>query len=269
MKLPALLLLLACAPLQAVEKPEVLTTGEGLRFGIWPKKPAQPAPTLIVLSGKLEETLSSAYFRQSGDFLAKEGVLLVSVDLPCHGAEVRKGEPAGIAGWRTRLVAGEDVMADLAARLRKVLDHVIKTGMADPERIAALGTSRGGFSALHFAATEPRVKSVMAFAPVADLANLREFKGAEDHPMVKKVALNHLADALAGRAVWVVIGDRDDRVNTDSIITFARTATHAALAKKVSPLVDLHVIAEPKGHTVPAGYAEIGANWLRPKLVKK
>jgi hypothetical protein len=30
--------------------------------------------------------------------------------------------------------------------------------------------------------------------------------------------------------------------------------------------VDLHVIAEPRGHTVPAGYAELGAAWLRKKF---
>lgn len=259
-------LTLACATVHAADNFVRLTTPEGQAFGVWPTLPAKPAPTLFVLSGVYDETLSTSYFRQAGEFLEKDGVICVSVDLPAHGRDVRPGQSTGIAGWRIRLVAGEDVMADVTGRLRKVLDHLIKEGIADPERIAVLGTSRGGFTALHFAAVEPRVKAVMAFAPVADLANLREFKGAEDHPMVKKVALNNLADALAGRAVWIVIGDRDDRVNTDSIITFARTATNAALAKKVSPLVDLHVIAEPKGHTVPAGYAELGAAWLRPKL---
>ena len=121
--------------------------------------------------------------------------------------------------------------------------------------MAACGTSRGGFAALHFAAADPRVKCVAAFAPVTDLGALTEFRGAEQNPLVARLALEHRADDLAGRAIWLIIGDRDDRVGTDNVIRFARSVTAASLKNGETAHVTLHVVPEPKGHTTPAGAA--------------
>ncbi|MEQ1858692.1 MAG: alpha/beta fold hydrolase [Chthoniobacteraceae bacterium] len=261
------LLALASAALRAADVPEILATEDGVRFGLWPHRPAQAAPIVFVLSGAIDDSLTSRYFRQAAQFLIEDGIVCVSVDLPCHGQDSRPKD-SGLGGWRARAVAGNDFVADVTTRLRKVLDHLIKSGIADPQRIAALGTSRGGFVALHFAAADTRVKAVMGFAPLIDLAKISEFRGAEDDPLVQKLALEKQADALAGRSVWLVIGDRDARVSTDATIAFARAVTAASLAKSLPALVDLHVIAEPKGHTVPAGTAELGAKWLREKLLK-
>ncbi|MGE0755561.1 MAG: hypothetical protein AB7F89_01400 [Pirellulaceae bacterium] len=267
-----LLLALATAGLPSwwsigAERPaQLMTTTGGIVFGIWPDKPPRPAPTLFVLAASISETLESAYFRQAGEMLAREGWMLVSVDLPCHGREVRTGESAGLSGWRSRVDRGEDVMADVTQRLRGVLDYLLMERLADPARIAALGTSRGGFAALHFAATDPRVACVAGFAPVTDLAHLSEFRGAAELALVGQLALNRQADALAGRGVWLVIGDRDARVSTDSAIALARQVTASSLRLGRPARVDLHVIAEPKGHTVPAGYAELAAQWLRAQF---
>lgn len=253
----------------SVAQIEVFTTADGVRFGIWPKRPDKPAPTIFVLSGKLEDSLGSVYFRQAGEFLAKNGWLLVSVDLPSHGKEMRPRGDSGLGGWRARINQGEDPMADVTGRLRKVLDHLLAEKFSDPNRIAALGTSRGGFVAFHFAAADPRVKCAAGFAPVTDMAALSEFRGAEDNPLVKRLALERHADALAGRALWLVIGDRDARVSTDAAIRFARRVTVVSLEKELPALVDLHVVAEPKGHTVPAGYAEKAAEWFRKQFAEQ
>lgn len=244
---------------------ESLTTADGVRLALWPKRPAKPAPILFILSGDQEETLSSKYFRQAGQFLANEGVVCVSVDLPCHGQDARPDEK-GLTGWRKRCDKGQDFVAEVTGRLCAVLDHLIKEGIADPERIAASGTSRGGFIATHFAMADARVKHVLAFAPLSNLAMLTEFKGAEDLPLVQKLSLEKNAPALAGKSLWLVIGDRDDRVSTESVVRFARAATQTTLGSKTPASVDLHVIAEPRGHTVPVGYAELGAAWLRKKF---
>lgn len=244
---------------------ELLTTADGVSFALWPKHPTQPAPILFILSGDQAETLSSKYFRQAGQYLAEEGVVCVSVDLPCHGKDARPDEK-GLTGWRKRCDKGQDFVAEVTGRLRAVLDHLIKEGIADPDRIAASGTSRGGFIATHFSMTDVRVKHVLAFAPLADLAMLTEFKGAEALPLVQKLSLEQNAASLGGRSLWLVIGDRDDRVSTESVVRFARAATQTTLGTKCPASVDLHVIAEPRGHTVPAGYAELGAAWLRKKF---
>lgn len=263
----ALLVLVGFAAelLAADDSVEVLKTPSGVRFGIWPKRPIKPAPTLFVFASSIEGTLESAYFRQAGDALAKEGWVLVSVDLPCHGQEVRPEESAGLSGWRSRIDKDEDIMQKFTPKLKSVLDQLIKEDIADPQQIAALGTSRGGFVAFHFAAADKRVKWVAGFSPVTDLAALSEFRGAQENPLVSRLKLENQAEKLAGRSLWLVIGDRDTRVSTDAAIQFARRVTTVSLKKGLSPQVDLHIIAEPKGHTVPKGYAELAADWFRAR----
>ena len=86
---------------------------------------------------------------------------------------------------------------------------------------------------------------------------------------MQRLALERHVDALAGRALWLVIGDRDARVSTDSAIHFARRVTAVSLEKKLPALVEFHVISEPKGHTVPAGWPERAADWFRRQLPEK
>jgi hypothetical protein len=105
-----------------------------------------------------------------------------------------------------------------------------------------------------------------AYAPVTDLAVLREFRGAENSALVQSLALIRQVEKLAGRAVWIVIGDRDERVGSDDAIALARRITKAALAQGRDSRVDLHVVAEPCGHTTPAGAAAQSADWIRKQL---
>ena len=271
----SLLLIVITLPLRAEgdgpapeKAPElrIMKTAGGVRFGIWPDLPQQPAPTLFVFSGTIEGTLGDAYYRQAANTLAKKGYLCVSIDLPCHGLEQRDGEPAGIAGWRHRCEQNQDFVADLTGRLKAVLDHLIENKLTDPHRIAASGTSRGGYAALQFAAADPRVKAVAAFAPVTDLAVLTEFRGAEQNALVQRSSLEQRAGDIAGRGVWLVMGDRDERVGTDQMIRFARKVTTEAIRLKREARVDLHILAEPKGHTTPAGSADLAAEWIEQQL---
>ena len=60
----------------------VLRTESGVRFGMWGEKRDSPAPTLFVLASTIEETLGQAYYRQSGNALARWGYLSVSIESP-------------------------------------------------------------------------------------------------------------------------------------------------------------------------------------------
>ena len=245
---------------------QVLETASGVRFGIWGNRPDSPAPTLFILANTIEGTLGDAYFRQAGEALAGQGYLCVSIDLPCHGQQQRAGEPPELAGWRYRCEHGEDFVSEADERLRQVLDHLIAAGCTDPARVAACGTSRGGFLALHFAAADARVKCVAAYAPVSDLAALSEFNGTGSNALVSALALSRQADKLAGRAVWIVIGDQDKRVGTDRAISLAHRIEAAALAQGLASRVELHVMPEPRGHTTPAGAREQSAGWIRRQI---
>jgi dienelactone hydrolase len=254
---------------QADDQPvKHFTTPDGVEYGVWNQTTDKPAPVLFVLASTIDATLGQAYFRQSGNELAEHGWISVSIDLPCHGKQVREGEPSGLGGWSYRLAKDEDVVAEFNARLSKVLDHLIKTGAADPERIAVCGTSRGGFLALHFAAHDKRVKCAAAFAPVTDPRVVNEFVANAEHPFVVKANLENQAEKLAGRPVWIVIGDQDARVGTDRAVALAQKLTAASREKKLDSRVELHVMPEPRGHTTPKGSSRRAADWILDQFPK-
>lgn len=72
------------------------------------------------------------------------GYLSVSIDLPWHGSQTGDRRPSGLSGWGELDRKDVDFMAPFNDRLSEVLDHLIQTENADPEKIAICGTSRGG-----------------------------------------------------------------------------------------------------------------------------
>jgi dienelactone hydrolase len=241
-------------------------TPGGVEYGMWGNPTTRPAPTLFMLAGTVESTLEKPYFRQCGNELADLGYLVVSLDLPCHGDQSIEGEPAGLSGWSHQVGQNVDFVAASNARLSEVLDHLIATGLTDPNRVAAGGTSRGGFLAIHFAAHDRRVKCAAGFAPVTDLAALSEFRSRTEHPLVAKLNLTNQTEQLAGRPVWIVIGDRDERVGTQHAIELASRLSAVAKERNIASNVELHVMSEPRGHTTPQGSSSIAADWVHRHL---
>jgi dienelactone hydrolase len=237
-----------------------------VRFGLLGDKCTAPAPTLFLFATSADQTLADPAFAKIGHLLARRGFLCVSLDVPCHGNDVRPGEKAGsLSAWRARLEKGGDLVPPFTKKVSAVLDYLVKEGYTDPRRVAACGTSRGGFMALHAAAAEPRVRAVVAFAPVTDLLALREFAGMEKHAATKALALARHADELAGRAVWLCIGNHDERVGTDHSIAFTRRVVAASVARKKPAAVELHVMAT-EGHRVHATAHDEAAAWLLAQL---
>ncbi len=242
------------------------TTPEGVEYGLWGDRQTTPAATLFVLATTIEATLGNPYYRQCGNELEDLGYLLVSIDLPCHGSQSVAGEPAGLDGWSHRAGMDVDFVADSNARLSHVLDELIATGVTDADRVAVGGTSRGGFLALHFAAHDPRVKCAAAFAPVTDLTALTEFESLQEQPFVAQLGLLNQVDKLAGRPVWIVIGDRDARVGTQHAIDLARHLSAVAQERATVSHVELLVMSEPRGHSTPPGSSKHAADWIRRQL---
>jgi dienelactone hydrolase len=208
------------------------------------------------------DTLTTEPYCRVGRMLYAQGWNAVSLDLPCHGADRRVGEPPELAGWAARTAAGEDIVSVFQNRANGVVEHLVATGIADPARIAAAGTSRGGFMAFQAAADNPRIRAVAAFAPVTDLRALSEFAGQEDSPLVRRSALVNAAASLAERAAWITIGHADTRVGTDRAAAFAEALNAAAAARGLTPCVILHVLPIP-GHSSYPEWHDEAAAWLR------
>src|SRR5262249_50097737 len=214
----------------------------------------------------LEET---AYNRMGAILHQRKGFVLVSLDMPSHGQDYRPGEAkGGLQGWRERLTAGEDVVADLMPKVSAVLDFLIANGTTDPNRIAVSGNSRGGFMALHYAARDSRVKWAVALSPVTDLLVLQEFNGMPENALTRSLLLARVSPHLTRLPIWMSIGNNDGRVGTDLAIAFSRRIVEEALAQGKVPKVELHIYATPGHSSIPAQH-DSAADWLIAQMDKK
>lgn len=241
-----------------------LRTTDGLPFGLLTEKPTAPAPTVFVFGMDASRTLMDEDLNQVGRILSGYGVVVASLSLPCHGDARREFEPAGLDGWRARLEQGDNPMEDFTQRASAVLDYLVAEHYTDPARVAACGISRGGFSALHWACVEPRLRWITAISPVTNLMALREFAGMEHHLTTQALNLEKHAESLVNRSVFVVIGNADVRVDTDSVVAFARQVAKSAPSEQI---VDIELHVEPsEGHRTPEGGHDDAAVWLISKM---
>ncbi len=237
------------------------TTASGVTFAHLPYQAASPAPTLLLFTMSGVDTLSVEPYCRVGHGLHAEGWNVVSLDLPCHGQDQRAGEPKQLEGWAARTRQGEDFVAPFQKRVNEVIRELIDTRIADPARIAAAGTSRGGFMAFQAALGNPDIRAVVAFAPVTDLRALSEFKGQADNPLVQRLALLPHAKHLAERATWIIIGNADDRVDSAKAMAFA----DALAAAKPTPQLrgDTRFrLTTTAGHTTLPEWHDEAAQWL-------
>ena len=86
----------------------------------------------------------------------------------------KPGCPTAAARWS----------ADYERIGRLALEHVLKRPETDPDRIALMGISYGGYFATRIAAHEPRVRALIANSPIIDLhAYMTSFVGFDPSDM--------------------------------------------------------------------------------------
>jgi pimeloyl-ACP methyl ester carboxylesterase len=193
-------------------------------------------------------------------FLAA-GRRVVSFDLPCHGDRVgRWGE--GIDGMAAALLGGDDPFDRFVDDGRRVIDACLQQDLNAGGPICVCGISRAGYCALRLAAADPRIARVAGIAPVTDWRALREFAASRARPEVAALALDEYAAALAGRPVFLVIGNADARVGTDCCVRFAQRLFAAeARAGSVRSDLQLHVV-DAEGHATPDTWRDAAARFL-------
>ncbi len=242
---------------------QTLITSSGASFVMLPPQRNAPAPTLFLFAMTGADTLTIEPYCRVGHLLHAQGWNVVSLDLPCHGADQRPGEPPELAGWAARTAAGEDLVAAFQTRVNDIVDHLIAQGIADPAQISAAGTSRGGYLAFQAAAGNPRIRAIAAFAPVTDLLALNEFAGQDQNPLVQRLALLNEVEKMSDRASWVIIGNADARVSTDKAVAFSRAVAVRSQARCLACDVTLQVLAVPGHNSLPEWHDEAAAWFLQ------
>jgi len=124
--------------------------------------PAGPHPAVVMPHGGPTDRDTWGY-DWVGQFLASRGYVVIQPNFRGSGGYGKAflGENA-FHEWRR-------VMSDI----RDSADWLAKQGLADPNRMAIVGWSYGGYAALQSAGMDPRYKAVVAIAPVTDLKELR------------------------------------------------------------------------------------------------
>lgn len=241
----------------------MMVTPCGVSFGSLGEPGRVSAPSIIVVGSDLEYSLTNDEINEVGRLLGPRKVASFALDVPCHGADIRSGEPDGLLGWRSRLERGEDFVASFSRRVSAVIDFLVAEGYSS--RIAIAGTSRGGFMGLHAMANDARISCCVAFAPVTELTVLSEFKGLEENTLTRSIALNHIAARLAGRPLWMCIGNNDTRVGTDHLVDFSRKLVAASILRNLPAPVELHIM-QTEGHRIHDSAHEEAAAWLTRHL---
>jgi len=217
---------------------KVMQTPQGTHYSISGEKPAKPAPTLFIIGNPMAMLAQEnmLYLLETGEALAKQGWMYVVLDPACEGYDWKEGQTPSLSGWAAHAKKNEDFLGPYVRNCVDVLDHLIAEGVTDAKRVAVQGVSRGGFCALHFAAREPRIKTVVGISPVTNPLALKEFAGVTAE-QVKGISLDQVLERLVGRTVWISIGNSDDRVSTDDCIAFSRRLV--ATTRKLQPKLNL------------------------------
>jgi len=200
-------------------------------------------PPIVVLALDEQDTLyNSASTGGVVPALVGAGYTVVSLDLPCHGADAEPGV-APLDCWAQRLHAGDtELFTRFCAGLSKVLDaeHI--------ERAGILGISRGGYMATTCAAYEPRFTAIVLENPVTDLNYLAEFKGLEVNEQL--FSLQQYVPYLTGDRIMLSIDAIDDRVGASLAEAFAGEI-HAKLE-----------VTDAPDHTITPAVAAAAATWF-------
>lgn len=227
------------------------------------KTDRRPLPAFFYFALTGRESLAQDPYNQPIVFLGDAPIRKISFDLPFHGGELSHAH--AIEKWKSELHQGNDFLNLYLAEAQKNIANLIDEGYVDPNKMAIGGLSRGAFIATHLAAREPRIKTLIGFAPMTQASRLDEKHRSEN----RSYDLEHLIDKLIGRKVRFYIGNRDMKVGTSACYAFIeQLADHSYKKGFRSPPVDL-IISPSVGHqghgTLPFIFQE-GASWLKKEL---
>jgi hypothetical protein len=110
------------------------------------------------------------------------------------------------------------------------------------------------------AAADERMVGVAGLAPVVDWRSVHQFSPVREQPDVAMPALDHWAEALAGRALFLAIGSYDQCVSSAARVRFGlRLAEIEEARNPENPTIQLQVVAADR-------YA-LGVDWHKAEAL--
>jgi esterase FrsA len=235
---------------------ELYHTGPSLDLG------AMPALFYFALSGP--DSLGTDPYNQPVKFLEGKPIRVFSLTLPAH----EQGLPPqdALKTWAEEMAQGKDPLDQFLDQTALALDFVLRQKLVHEDQIAVAGLSRGGLLASFFAARDPRIRTVLAFAPLTRLRAAKEFHNIASAEMYDII---HQKGALAKKHLRFYIGNRDVRVSTRACFECIEAIAEEAHQHQVrSPQCEL-IISPSIGHQGHGTSPEIfrqGALWILEQL---
>jgi predicted esterase len=236
-------------------------------LGLEPEAGALPAFFYFALSG--EDSLELHPYSQPAKLVGDNSCRIFSFTIPGHEPGMNKFN--AMQYWAEQMLRGEYLLENFFEKVVNAIHWLIEQKIADPSALATGGLSRGGFVATHIAARVNQLQTVLGFAPLIELMQLKEFA---DHPELRRrsseLDLVKLVDRLTHvRHFRFYIGNLDTRVGTDACYHFIRRLAEAGHAKQARhqkvELFITHSIGH-KGHGTDPHIFEEGSSWLKHHL---
>jgi pimeloyl-ACP methyl ester carboxylesterase len=218
---------------------------------------------LLTLCGERETALTVHPYAIAAELFLTQGHRVVSFDLPNHGKRVDKyGE--GLAGWRNAFVDGKDPLAMSVEEASAIISWCIQAGLADRAKVVVYGISRAGYLGLRLLASDARVTAAAAIAPVTDWGVVAEFADDRKREYLAALNLSRHVDQLAGKPIFTVIGNADNRVGTLSCSRFFVDLLEANTRQGhgTSGIEFACSTMAQTGHTVDDSWRRMGAEFL-------
>ena len=229
---------------------------------------AADAALLLAFGGTRQAVLDGDSGFAPALHFVRAGHRVLSFDLPNHGDFVDQYGQS-IDGICAAFVAGDDPFARFVDHGKAAIDACVERGLARPGRIFACGGSRGGYCALRLAAAEKRIDGVAGLAPVTDWRILREFDAVKERADVAGLALHNWAVELAGRPVYLAIGNHDHRVGTHACVELAlRIFEEEKPVEEGASTVEVHVV-QAAAHALPENWEIEGSRFLLRRCDKE
>ncbi|MDR3624682.1 MAG: hypothetical protein P4L16_06040 [Chlamydiales bacterium] len=226
-----------------------------------------PLPALFYFALSADVSLGVDPYNQLVQFSQKSDLRIFSCSLPCHTDDAKTFNRA-MSDWATALDLGNDIISAFIHDLAMGVDFLITEGIVDPQKIAVAGLSRGALIATHLAAKDPRISTVLGFAPLTRLGSIREFEGLSNnfHDLLD---LRKLIPQLINKHIRFYIGNRDTRVSTLSCFEFVHELAEESYRNNIrSAPIELIISAScgRDGHgTLPHIFKD-GSSWIKTQL---